>query len=1066
MIREAGSAKGRWVAVLFLLAPLACADGDGPTGLAPTRATGGPKVIYDIEGRPFPDMPFPNNAATRMDPTSPTGRRISASLMGPTALERDVRVKVDQLSGFSTIGAISVSFDAPLDVLDLARRHQTNHDLSDDAVYVVNLDRSSDDPVELDMGRGNFPLGLSRTRYFDNDPREGSCNVIFETVDEDVNGNGSLDPGEDTNDDGRLGKPNFKPGAAGNCLDDLLSFYDVSTHTLILRPVVPLREESTYAVILTDRVVGTDGRPVQSPFPYVNHAQQTQDLDRAVPILKRVGVGVDQIAFAWTFTTQSVTRDMVQIRRGLYGDGPLAFLSTFAPPELSDAPPIYCDKEWNAAHPGRACNTAAIESTSHRNPRILKADALMKVLLDVLSGLESGGGLGLGIRPEQVEALRATYDYVDFIAQGEFMTPYFICHRWDETTQSCKDDHLGVFDIDYESGTARNLGKNKAVFWLAVPKANGPHQPPFPVAFYGHGYTSSRVEFLGFAGHMAKHGIASIGMEAVGHGIGVDDQFSQIANVVAGGLGLLPLVDALPGRARDLNGDGVVDSGGDFFSADTFHTRDIVRQTIVDYMQLVRILRSYDGYQRWRFDMNGNGQADDLGGDWNGDGTPDVGGPDSRFYAWGQSLGGILSSVLGGIEPFVRAAAPVSGGGGLIDIGVRTTQGGAVEAVFLPLLGPMVIGQLADGGGETLLKFLIHNVNEDLKVTFARVQPLRAGDWVLVENRTNREDDLVRVHKDHLFRAHIAADAGDRIAVTLFDGQACPTALARDVRAGACAVRQVIDTFEVDAGFQSFGVDGKPRANHPVGSPLVSLTSGYGFRRNHPDVRRFMEISQMIVDPADPANYATHYFLDPLGQTPAPSGRKGSNLLVVGTIGDMNVPLNTAIMIARSAGILGYREPDPRYGKPVNDVLIDAYVLENLESAKRHNPYGLLFDPDNLSEGKDELCHKGVCPPRLDPPLRATVSTADFGAAGQSGMRLPLTCPNDDLEEENFQDKCGFGTDQHGFFVSSPQKAFDVDTFMVSQIARFFQTDGAVISDDRCLEGRAGNTCPYVLTPP
>ena len=47
----------------------------------------------------------------------------------------------------------------------------------------------------------------------------------------------------------------------------------------------------------------------------------------------------------------------------------------------------------------------------------------------------------------------------------------------------------------------------------------------------------------------------------------------------------------LVGRDRDLNNDGLADSGGDMWTADLFHTRDMVRQSVVDHMQFVRILR-------------------------------------------------------------------------------------------------------------------------------------------------------------------------------------------------------------------------------------------------------------------------------------------------------------------------------------------------------------------------------------------------------------------------------------------------------------------------------------------
>ncbi|MBI2059110.1 MAG: hypothetical protein HYT87_05000 [Nitrospirae bacterium] len=1057
------------VGTLLGMAVLSCSGNEPNVGLAPRRLTDGPRIVFELTAKPFPKIPFPNNVATRIDPSSPTGRRVNASLVGPTLLERDIRAKVDRLSGFSTISAITVSFDSPLDLQTLIDRHQKNHDLADDAVYVFNLDRPEEEPVEIDMGRGNFPVGLEETSYFDNDPRAGSCTILFETVNEDLNGNGLLDPGEDTNDDGRLGVPNFKKNGTGNCYDDLVTFYDLSDNTLILKTVAPLREETNYAVVLTTDLIGENGQYVESPFEYINHTQQTRELKKLPSILSRWGRSIDQVAFAWSFTTQSITRDLVAIRKGLYGSGPLKLLSDFTPPELLNVPPLYCTEKWKEENKqdifSRTCDAEIVKGAAGGNPYTLKAVDIVKLLEQVISLL------GLQTEENQQKAITGAYrDYVDYIVQGEFETPYFICNRWIEEERKCDRDDLGVFDIDLASGKVKGLGKDVGVFWLAVPKANpkAGYGPPFPVVFYGHGYTGNRVEFLGFAEHMAKFGFATVGMEAVGHGIPLSKEILDVAPLALSPYGLSPLLKARTGRTRDLNGDGVGDSGGDFFSADTFHTRDVVRQSVVDYMQLIRILRTYDGKKLWPFDINDNGQADDIAGDFNHDGTPDIGGPDNPFYAWGQSLGGILSSVLAGIEPYVRAAAPVSGGGGLIDIGARTIQGGVVEAVFLPLFGPMVIAQPSKDN-QVDLKFLIHDVNRDVKITFARTGALNAGDWVSVENTVNGRRDVVRVHQANFMRAHITSDKGDRLNVTIYDGATCPASLEDEVLAGACAIRHEINTFGVDASFQSYSSDGSSKVNYPKDSPLVSLASGYGYRRNNPDTRRFMEIAQMIVDPADPANYATHYFLDPIRQEPAPPDWKGSNVLVIGTIGDMNVPLNTALMIARSAGILEYRKVDSRYGKSDNDVLIDNRVFENLESLNRFNPFGLLFDPDNLSDGTDGLCQKGTCPPRLDPPLRKTLETGVYGVPGVSGLRLPLTCPNDHLEEDDFQSKCGFGTDQHGFFISSPQKAFDMDTFMVNQIGRFFQSEGREIRDDRCLESEfkpGGRRCDFIPPSP
>ena len=46
-------------------------------------------------------------------------------------------------------------------------------------------------------------------------------------------------------------------------------------------------------------------------------------------------------------------------------------------------------------------------------------------------------------------------------------------------------------------------------------------------------------------------------------------------------------------RSRDLDSNGAPDSGGDFWSSYLFHTRDGVRQSVLDHIQLVRIMRAF-----------------------------------------------------------------------------------------------------------------------------------------------------------------------------------------------------------------------------------------------------------------------------------------------------------------------------------------------------------------------------------------------------------------------------------------------------------------------------------------
>ena len=136
--------------------------GERNYGLAKSQTTGGPRVIYDVLAKPLPEIPLPNDQATRIDITSATGRRVNVSLNAPTDYERRARAEFDRMDGFGTFAPIFVSFDALVDLDDLYTRH-ANDDFRDDAVFVLNVSPECSrfgEEVALDMGRGRYPINL------------------------------------------------------------------------------------------------------------------------------------------------------------------------------------------------------------------------------------------------------------------------------------------------------------------------------------------------------------------------------------------------------------------------------------------------------------------------------------------------------------------------------------------------------------------------------------------------------------------------------------------------------------------------------------------------------------------------------------------------------------------------------------------------------------------------------------------------------------------------------------------------------------------------------------------
>jgi len=966
-------------------------------------------VVFDLAAKPLPEIPLPNNVATRFDPDSPTGRRINVSEEASTRAERKLRHKINQLDGFGTFQPITVSFDSPLDLEDLRDRQAANHDFTDDAILLLDVDPASPDfgrAIPLDCGQGNYPLGLEwEHQYWDMDEHADSPNLLFETHDEDLNGNGKLDPYEDIDFDGILDRPNTFSGepllplatadvagllkSASRPIDDLITFYEVETNTLVLWPVVPLREQTTYAVVLTSNMVGEKGSSVRSPFPNVNHLSQNDDLAPLATILARTEYGFDlvDVAFAWSFTTQSVTAELEAIRAGLYGHGHLASLRDEYAPDMEP----------------KQVNAAAEDGSLQDDAYVLYAADL-----DMLFGMAE---LLLGYAPEVVEALQYDVKYVDYFVLGSYTTPYFLADQDGIATPLYPADDNESFSIDL-AGDGTVHGPNKVSFLCAIPKATAEHKPPFPVMHYGHGYSGAPFEILGFAGRFTQFGYALCGIDAVGHGLALpsdeDINYDELVPTLLEPLGLSTFYNGFAfGRIRDLDNDGRLtsfDNGGDFWSYDIFHTRDCVRQAAIDIMQFVRVLRSL-GEINWETDTNLNGKADDLMGDFNGDGVVDFGGPDNIDYPqWGQSMGAIVSELLAGAEATTTTATPVSGAGGLIQVGVRSTNPGVPEAVWLPMMGPFVIftptsftptkgvgwdpetevEDLSDDHSlEMELAIMINDQHREDRpwqnprahyYPFALTDQIEPGDRVIVRNKVNGEEVVAFRHLDGRgFRVSIPADGltavEKRPLLGIQDGDTQPVPVScapgswtvevdpedsKPMGPASCAEHDLgrallfgdalevvvldgwdgdekarFDTFEVAVEYQG--------AIYPEGAPLVALNTGLGRARNTPGLRKLMGFASMILARGDPISYARHYGPEErLDFSYDQGAAKQANVIIYHTVGDPNTPIATSLALARAAGILDYLPSSGTTRNTKNDVLLDGYVAEGTEWSWRH----------------------------------------------------------------------------------------------------------------------------------
>ena len=969
---------------LSLCTLFACSSGSSWQGIARAEATGGPVVRFDLTHTPLPEIPFPNDVATRPDPRSPTGLRVNAALIAPTSLEANVRGEFDRLDGFGTYAPITVSFAAGTDGstdLDLLNLYalQNDGDPSNDAVLLIDLSDGKRWP--LDINGGHFPYELENpSGYFLNDPLAGTTNLLFPV------------------DAAALGGPNFlhppdpayasTHGGVPQSSDDLLTFYERATHTLILRPILPLPQEHRFAVVLTKRLIGTNGKAIASPFPGVNHALQTSELS-ALPGLLPQGTQLSDVAFAWAFTTQSQTRDLETLRAGIYGIGPLAALSLQFPVQVSGQDPNNPNGYASRLNIFRVID----QPLPGESPFLLSSARFVALLQDpILSGFFFGGDA------VERQALIDTFQYVDYLVFGTFVSPDLLADK----DRPAND---ATFQIDPRLGAVR--ASNAIVpFVFAIPKAQSPqpgptsqlqtHKAPFPVVLLGHGYKSNRMEgIFAFSGSLAKFGIASAAIDAYGHGIGIPAQptagsliSEQTVQALLAARGLGGLATAvLATRARDLDNSGVKSPGGDFWSADAFHTRDVVRQSIVDWMQLSRLLQTFDGQGTMSTppDPTTGSVKTMLAGDFNGDGVPDLGGPaifpvdllagGTPAYAkgdknpgvdtfvFGISLGGILSGILPAVEPNIIAAVTVSGAGGLSDVGIRSAEGSVKDAVFLEVFGPLLATcpwdpatNRCDQNGQPALVWETLDVNRDAKVPIAPLallagDTLTACDLAQVQSALPPDAQLAAALPSGCRSTVAIADANGAVNLRLSlaadapqlltqedspDAGTPPTVNVQVVQAGDPihvvitaakdgAVR-AIDAFAFDTTF--YGVEYKS------GTPLQAVGRGFGTPRNSPDFRRLWALTQMALGPGDPINYAPHWFADTLPErTSLPA-----NVIVMATSGDPIVPVNTGIALARAAGLVELNAPDPTYPQlAVSDdrLLIEGGVVEGVARLNR-----------------------------------------------------------------------------------------------------------------------------------
>jgi hypothetical protein len=867
----------------------------------------GPSIIYQPLRKPIPIIPNPNDSILHHDSDSPTGYRLNISTEDRTQALIAARKQLNQLSGFGPFTPISVSFEGPIDV----------NTVNDHSILLVNIDPKSNNfghKVKLNLQEELLPLNTPLGWFYGKIPLPLPTSLFFDAQ------QGVVD----------LDTFFIKP-------QPLTTFYEYSTHSLILRPLKPLDHASRYAVILTKELAGWQNEErlsmsygtIQSPFPIKADLAQWQAIDR---VLNEINLTWADISYAWTYHTADINTPLRSIRDGLYGTGDLAHLNTLVPPEFSEI------RDSDIHHDG--------VDRIQDHALILQADFFTQ-LTQLVSTVLQNGNFPVAFPTELPD--------IDYFVVGSFPSPQLRTNRlslpWIIKNNTLQEDPI-IMDIP---------------FFLSVPKISPAGRPPFPTVVYFHGTNSSRFEGLILAQELAKQGIALISFDQVGHGPMVKD----IENLKQDYPDASAIIDAIPrilaqifiperqqeinqlsfedglkalsslgiyqelaviGRWEDINQNDRYDPAEGFFSANPQQLCASFWQDVVDGMQLIRILRTFDPIavpprvNRPKKASMKRLQMHALAGDFNADGILDIGGKSVQISTAGTSLGGIHAFILSAIDPEIEVSTPVVAGGGLVDILMRSRLRSVSQPLFLEFFGQVVVGCPPHTDEEVAtndsMDMLYISLNDDANRCSAQdleksAIKVLAGHWqgstVTLLNERTQESKSTIVDERNSFSLQVATDLNDPLTLSI--SPHCDDT--QDDKASCDVVKH---------SFQAT-IDGR------------------GYQPYDPDFRRATQIFQNLFDHCDPINFARQLSQD----TDFPSHKVKT--LLLNTIADQIVPISTGIHLANALGVVA--------DQPQQSI----QILKQLKSY--HALHGLPYQ-DHLYYDIDDLLNNN---PSTEPAL-------------------------------------------------------------------------------------------------
>ncbi len=381
--------------------------------------------------------------------------------------------------------------------------------------------------------------------------------------------------------------------------------WDVATKTLVFESDELLNQHSRYMVVVTNGVKDAAGDPLEAVHysRFRGQPNRQDDDDHELGAYRRALGDAEnghrpqrhRVVATSLFTTQSISADLAKINR-----------------QIGRSSPAPADFMIGNGGTARAVFPVA-----------------------GLTGIQfvRQTGTAPGFTPSflPTPALQVVAGAVDRVAFGKFRSPNYL-----NTAQF-------IPPTGSLYGQPAVQSTNELVFELFLPSGPRP-AGGWPVAIFGHGFTDSMYGApWTVASVFASQGIATIAINVVGHGGGALGTLNVFQP------NQLPVVLPAGGRGFDQDGNGTIGSTegvGTVGAVSIISSRDGLRQTVVDIMQLVRQI--------------------EVGVDVEGDGSVDL--DKNRIYYAGQSFGGIYGTILLGVEGAIKAGVPNVPGGSITEV--------------------------------------------------------------------------------------------------------------------------------------------------------------------------------------------------------------------------------------------------------------------------------------------------------------------------------------------------------------------------------------------------------------